>query len=85
MRFLGQQESSSTRGLEFARHWDSAGFHVVPPVPKQGLRGGCDHHRPLLSTTQATTTASEHEREAEACQRGTMKELSLLLKNDTSQ
>jgi hypothetical protein len=34
MQFLGQQESSSTRGLEFARRGDSAGFHVVPPVPK---------------------------------------------------
>jgi hypothetical protein len=38
MQFLGQQESSSTRGLEFARRGDSAGFHVVPPVPKRGLR-----------------------------------------------
>jgi hypothetical protein len=37
MQFLGQQESSSTRGLEFARRGDSAGFHVVPPVPKRGL------------------------------------------------
>jgi hypothetical protein len=52
---------------------EAAGAPTSRPPPPALSRGPAPSAP--CSTTRATTTASEHEREAEACRRGTMKEL----------